>query len=326
MPRYRRLCLLVLALCLTPLAARAQDLPPEAVSQDVVSVMVIDIPKIDAASLRSSLQTILGEPSDELKQHLELEEYQQKHEALVQAGAQRAIMVFQQSATGQPEPVGLLEVKEGADVGQLTELLEQSSDKEMHVKDLGNGWLQVTETPDAAGLPNAAGPSAETFRNALKQAGDAPITAVTVLNDQMRQQIDQQIGQAPPEAQPILQAFRDMKWMTASTRLGETPSVTMAMEAASADAATQLQQQLTQAVQKLPEVVAQFQPMLPPEPGQAAMDIANVIQGLQFKTEGSRVTAQLTTQQLQEMGKVVKPFMERRAAEHEELEGVGAEM
>lgn len=325
MGRMRYWSLLASVALLLAVAPRlgAQELPPQALGEDVVSVVVVDVTKIDAQSLSSAVQTILGEVPEEVQQNLE--EYRGKHQQLVDAGAERGVMIFRQNdAGGEPDGVALLQVRQGADIERLTTLLKESAKEEVHVTPLSDRWLQITDRADVPPLSETPGANQEHFSTALRQAGDAPITVVMIPNDEMRAQIDQQMAQVPPQGQEFLRSLKNLRWMAWSTRLGDTPSVSANFEMPAAEGAQQLQTQMTNGVKLLPQFAMQVG-MFVPELAQPAQDLANALQNLEFKQEGNAVTVQLTTEQLQAIGKAVKPLVEMRlqaaAGLHHEHDG-----
>jgi len=279
-------------------------LPDTAIGDKTFLVIQLDGAKMDQASVRATAMAVLGEQAAMAGEGLD--KYQKKHEALTAAGVVSGTMVFDVTDEGvkNPKPVVYIQVKAGSDLAVVKKsLLEDMTPEDQAKTQFSDGGNVLVMYEKDTVLPKQGSPAqAKAFAEAINSAGEKAVAVAFIPNEAIRAQVTKNLAHAQPEIANMVPLLVNSKSMTLSAKLGEAPTLDLAVEAADANAAKSLSDQVNGFVDQLREMAEQFKQNPMPQMQAQAANITALAEALKPVQNGSRLTMSL-------QGKGVAPML-----------------
>ncbi len=234
-------------------------LPEGAISDDVVMLIWADVAALAPDKLLQTIDSVVDQmppevSADDRAQMKEqareaMSEYRQMHQKIADAGATGLLIGMQAPASMMQEPAGFMLVRAGAgaDAAKLkaavTALPDGPEPDEVNIEPFADGWMVVTDNQGKLIKPTGGSAAAAgVFEEIFAQAPGAPIRMAFRMNDQMRQMLDKQGGQAAqanPMAAGMIGAMKKLNSISVAGYLGDNPRQDIVAAFEDAEAAEQ---------------------------------------------------------------------------------------
>ena len=229
------------ALALAVLCARAQaaapQLPASAIVADTYAVILVDIAKVDPASVQASANALLGAQAAMATEPLA--KYKAKYDEFTGIGAATVTIVVGGEMDGPkpPEPVVYVSLKPGSDVAAA-----EAKVRELQAKEGKGDQMEVTHDGDflvlhskGSELPKeGAADRAKSFTD-LIGSGDKAVSIAFIPTDKIRAKMKANIKNdpnQPPYAAALGTNLSDSKSLVIDLKLGDAPTIGMTVDAA----------------------------------------------------------------------------------------------
>lgn len=297
----------VLMACLTARAA-APELPPDAVGTDTSVVVHLNPAQFTPANLRSAMQAVMGPNAQQLEPNIA--KFEAAYKKAQDAGVESMTLVFTPAASAaeppaagaaQPPPAkngpqGLvyMKLKSGADPAAVEQAVKSDmSDEQKNATDFKSAGKYLILRDKGQPIPTKSDDArARQFADALGTVADAAIQIAFIPNAQTKKEMIQEAnaGNPPPAVKDAIPLVANSKWVTIAAALGNAPSLKITANAADANSATRLSQDINNALAQLKQFAGQAaQGQGGPGAAMAAM-VANLAQGIAPAQNGNEVS------------------------------------